>query len=126
MKATGSPKAEVGGRWLLSVDGASNQARSGAGVILESSNGVLIEQLLHFEFKTSNNQVEYEALLVGMRLAKELEAKVLIAKSDSKLMTVQVNGEYQARDPQLVKYLDRTTKLAAAFEKFTLHHVPRE
>ncbi|RDX92394.1 hypothetical protein CR513_25481, partial [Mucuna pruriens] len=61
-----------------------------------------------------------------MRLAKELEAKVLTAKSDLKLITGQVSGEYQARDPQLVRYLDRTTKLVAAFEKFTLHHVPKE
>ncbi|RDY07848.1 hypothetical protein CR513_07988, partial [Mucuna pruriens] len=41
-------------------------------------------------------------------------------------MTRQVNGEYQAKDPQLVKYLDITVKLAAAFEKFTPHHLPRE
>ncbi|RDX93904.1 Gypsy retrotransposon integrase-like protein 1, partial [Mucuna pruriens] len=121
-----STEAEIGGRWLLSVDRASNQEGSDAGIILEGLNGVLIEQSLHFEFKNNNNQAEYEALLVEMRLAKELEAKVLTTKSDSKLMNGQVNGEYQAKDPQLVKYLDRTTKLAAAFEKFTLHHVARE
>ncbi|RDX72675.1 hypothetical protein CR513_47801, partial [Mucuna pruriens] len=67
---------------------------SGAGVILEGPNGGLIEQSLHFKFKANNNQVEYEALLPGMRLAKELEAKTLTTKSDSKLVTGQVNGEY--------------------------------
>ncbi|RDX92391.1 Retrovirus-related Pol polyprotein from transposon 17.6, partial [Mucuna pruriens] len=46
---------ETSGGWLLSVDGASNQAGSGAGVILEGPNGVLIEQSLHFEFKANNN-----------------------------------------------------------------------
>ncbi|RDY02452.1 hypothetical protein CR513_14085, partial [Mucuna pruriens] len=111
----GSLEAKTSGGWLLSVAG------SGTGVILEGPNGVLIKQSLHFEFKASNNQAEYE-VLAGMRLAKELEAKVLTAKSDSKLMIGQVNGEYQARDPHLVKYLDRTIKLAIAFEKFTLHH----
>ncbi|RDX93897.1 rnhA, partial [Mucuna pruriens] len=123
---TGSLEAKISGRWLLLVDKASNQVGSGTRVILEGPNGVLIEQSLHFEFKASNNQAEYEALLAGIGLAKELEAKVLTAKSDSKLITRQVNGEYQDRDPQLVKYLDKTTKLAAAFEKFTLHYVPRE
>ncbi|RDY00395.1 hypothetical protein CR513_16433, partial [Mucuna pruriens] len=117
----GSLEAKTSGGWLLLVDEASNQVGSGVGVILEGSNGVLIEQSHHFEFKASNNQVEYEAF-AGTRLAKELEAKVLTAKSDWKLMTRQVNGEYQAKDPQLVKYLDRTVKLAIAFEKFTLHH----
>ncbi|RDX68586.1 hypothetical protein CR513_52409, partial [Mucuna pruriens] len=57
-----------------------------------------------------------------MKLAKELDAQVLTAKSDSKIITSQVNGEYQAKDPQL----DRAMKLAASFKKFTLLHVPRE
>ncbi|RDX82512.1 rnhA, partial [Mucuna pruriens] len=122
----GGQLASEGREWFLSVDGASNQARSGAGVILEGLDGVLIKQSLHFEFKASNNQAEYEALLAEMKLAQELEAKILTAKSDSKLVTSQVNGEYQARDPQLIKYWVRVTKMAATFEKFTLLHVPRE
>ncbi|RDX76921.1 hypothetical protein CR513_43033, partial [Mucuna pruriens] len=87
-------QSEMDEEWYLSVDGSSNQTGSGAGVILEGSNGVLVEQSLHFDFKASNNQVEYEALLVGMKLALEVEAKKLVAKSDSKLVTGQVNGEY--------------------------------
>ncbi|RDX99004.1 hypothetical protein CR513_18004, partial [Mucuna pruriens] len=87
----GSPEVETNGGWLLLVDGASNQTGSDVGVILEGSN-----KSLHFEFRASNNQAKYEALLAGMRLAKELEAKLLFAKSNSKLMTGQVNGEYQA------------------------------
>jgi len=42
-------------RWVLSVDGSSNQLGSGAEVILEGPNGVLIEQSLRFAFKASNN-----------------------------------------------------------------------
>ncbi|RDX87797.1 Gypsy retrotransposon integrase-like protein 1, partial [Mucuna pruriens] len=90
-----SPEIKAKSEWFLSVDGASNQTRSRAGVILEGLNGV-----------------EYEALLTGIRLAKELEAKTLTAKSNSKLITGQ--------------YLDKATKMAAAFEKFTLHHMPKE
>ncbi|RDX98168.1 Retrovirus-related Pol polyprotein from transposon 17.6, partial [Mucuna pruriens] len=73
---------------------ASNQAKSRASVILEGLEGVLIEESLRFEFKASNNQDKYEALLVEMRLAKELDAQILTTKSDSKLVTSQVNGEY--------------------------------
>ncbi|RDX90933.1 hypothetical protein CR513_27148, partial [Mucuna pruriens] len=125
MAASGLAIEENNG-WILSVDGASNQSRSEAGVILKGLNEVLIEQSLHFEFKASKNQAEYEALLAGMRLAKELEAKTLTAKSNLKLVTGQVNGEYQAKDPQLIKYLKRAIGMATTFEKFTLHHVPRE
>jgi len=52
-------------RWVLSVDGSSNQQGSGVGVILEGPNGLLIEQALRFTFKASNNQAEYEALIAG-------------------------------------------------------------
>jgi len=65
------------------VDGSSNQQGSGAGVILEGSNGLLIEQALRFAFKESNNQAEYEALIAGMLLAKEMGARSLLVKSDS-------------------------------------------
>ena len=72
--------AEGDFRWVLSVDGSSNQLGSGAGVILEGPNGVLIEQSLRFAFKASNNQAEYEALIAGILLAKEMGAKVLMAE----------------------------------------------
>ena len=79
---------EVAGfRWVLSIDGYSNQQGSGAGVILEGPNGLLIEQALRFSFKASNNQAEYEALIAGMLLAKEMGVKSLMAKRDSLLVT---------------------------------------
>ncbi|RDX97190.1 Retrovirus-related Pol polyprotein from transposon opus, partial [Mucuna pruriens] len=56
-------------------DGSSNQTGSGAGIILEGPDGIVIEQSLHFDFRTSNNQTEYEALLAGMGLALDIEAK---------------------------------------------------
>ena len=50
-----------------------------------------------FAFKASNNQAEYEAFIEGILLAKEMGAKVLVAKSDSLLVTGQVTGEFQPR-----------------------------
>jgi len=68
----GPQEVELGSQWMLLVDGSSNQQGSGAGIILEGPNGVLIEQALRFAFKASNNQAEYEALIAGMLLAKEI------------------------------------------------------
>ncbi|RDX96111.1 Retrovirus-related Pol polyprotein from transposon 17.6, partial [Mucuna pruriens] len=114
------------GEWFLSVDGSSNHTRSGAGVIFEGPAGAFIEQSLQFEFKASNNQAEYEALLAGMKLAQEVGVRKLTVKSDSKLVTGQVNGDYQAKDLQLVKYHDRAASTASSFDRFTLLHFPRE
>jgi len=119
-------KVELGSQSMLSVDESSNQQGSGAGIILEGPNGVLIEQALRFAFKASNNQAEYEALIAGMLLAKEMGAQSLLAKSDSQLVTGQVTGEYQAKDPQMSAYLRYVKMLKGTFATFELVHVPRE
>jgi len=119
-------KPEDVSQWILSVDGASNLKGSGAGVILEGPDGILIEQSLRFSFKASNNQEEYEALIAGMLLAKEIGATKLLIKSDSTLVTRQVEGEFQARDPQLAKYLEFVQALAKNLLSFKFIHVPRD
>ena len=111
---------------MLSVDRSSNQQGSRVGVILDGPNGLLIEQALQFAFKASNNQSEYEALIVGMLLAKEIGAQSLLAKSDSLLVTGQVKGEYQAKDPLMAAYLVYVQVLKGSFAMFELVHVPRE
>jgi len=86
----------------------------------------LIEQVLRFAFKASNNQAEYEGLIATMLLAKEMGARSLLAKSDSLLVMGHVTGEYQAKDPQMAAYLRYVQLLKGAFMVFELVHVPRE
>nr|KYP35830.1 hypothetical protein KK1_043107 [Cajanus cajan] len=97
------------------MDGASNLEGSGAGIVLEGPGGILLEKSLRFEFRASNNQAEYEALLAGMVLAKEIGATSLSARSDSQLITGQVARTFQAKDPQLAKYLEKVKLLSENF-----------
>jgi len=69
------PMTEKSDWWSLNVDGSSNKNGGVAGIILEGPDEFTLEQAIHFEFETSNNQVEYEALIFGLRLAKELRVK---------------------------------------------------
>lgn len=62
---------------------------------------------MRFEFKASNNQAEYEALIEGMALAQEMGATNLRAMSDSQLVTSQIAGEYQTKEPWLRKNLGK-------------------
>ena len=64
--------------WKLSVDGASNEQGSGAGLILTSPEGINIEYALRFGFHTSNNEAEYEAVIAGLNLAHSLEVDQLV------------------------------------------------
>nr|XP_025670582.1 uncharacterized protein LOC112770442 [Arachis hypogaea] len=126
VEVTGNPPEETGTRWRLHVDGASNQTFGGAGVILESPAGVVYEQSTKFEFPVSNNQAEYEALLEGLTLAREVGATRLKVCSDSQVVTSQVNGSYQARDPLLQRYLEKVRELTRQFQEVTGQHVPKE
>ena len=59
-------------KWKLFVDGSSNENGSRPGLMLVSPENHRISSALRFTFKASNNEAEYEALLAGLRLAKEL------------------------------------------------------
>lgn len=68
------------------MDGASNVKWSGTGIVLEGFGDIVIEHALMFKFTSSNNQVEYEALLTDMIFALEMEV-IRLTKSDSHLVT---------------------------------------
>ena len=80
------PIAEEKTFWLLSVDGSSNKKGSGVGIILEGPGEVAVVQSIRFEFDTSNNQAEYEALISGLRLARDLGVRNLKCQTDSQLV----------------------------------------
>ncbi|GJX76612.1 reverse transcriptase domain-containing protein [Tanacetum coccineum] len=62
-------------KWRLYTDGASNSDGSGAGVMLIDLEGKEYTYALRFEFETTNNEAEYEALLAGLRTAQEMESQ---------------------------------------------------
>lgn len=58
----------LGDVWMFYVDGASNTGASRLGMILANLDGIIAKQALRFNFKTSNDETEYEALLAWLRL----------------------------------------------------------
>ena len=70
-------------QWILHVDEASNVQGYGAGLILVNPNVVITEYALRFDSKASNNEVKYEALIIGLHLTKELEVKDIKVLIDS-------------------------------------------
>ena len=63
-----------GAKWKLFVDGASNSKGLGAGIVLISLEGLVLEQAVQLKFSASNNEAEYEAMLIGLRTARKLGA----------------------------------------------------
>ena len=54
--------------WELYVDGVANQWGSGVGLVLVSPKRITIEKSLRLNFSATNNEAEYEALLMGMMI----------------------------------------------------------
>lgn len=106
--------------WNLYVDGASGKSTSGAGIVLEGPNGFLLEHSLLLKFKTSNNQAEYEALIVSLELAKDMGAKKVVCRTDSQLVVGQMNGEFQVKEDHLSRYFHKASALIAEFEKVNI------
>uniref|UniRef100_A0A2N9INS9 Uncharacterized protein n=1 Tax=Fagus sylvatica TaxID=28930 RepID=A0A2N9INS9_FAGSY len=114
------------GKWELFVDGASNFKGSGAGVVLVSPEGLILEQAVRLKFSASNNEAEYEALLIGLRTAERLGACHLQVFCDSQLVANQVSGEYQARDERMSAYLATVRLLMVKFESVHVAQIGRE
>ena len=65
------------------MDGASNVKGSGAGIILECPDNITLELALKLNFKASNNQTKYKALIIGLKLEIEVRAKKRQCYTDS-------------------------------------------
>nr|KYP34871.1 Uncharacterized protein Mb2253c family [Cajanus cajan] len=85
----------------------------------------MLELAIKFDFKATNNQAEYEALLASLTLAKDVGVKRLKCCSDSKLITKQVEGGYQTKEPQLQRYNLMVSRLTSFFDVFQMEHIPR-
>ena len=93
--------------WEVYVDGAANQRGSGVGLVLVSPEKITIEKFLRLGFLATNNEVEYEVLLMGMMMVQKIGGKMVKVFSDSKLVVGQVRGDLEARDPRMQEYLSQ-------------------
>lgn len=93
-------------------------------MILTNSEGVVTEYTLRFLFKATNNQSKYKALLARLKLARELGVKHLRVFTDS-ANNRSSQGEYEAQDSTMAKYLDRAHSNTAALQHFSISRIPR-
>ena len=87
--------------WEVYVEEASNQKGSEVKLVLISPENVIIEKSLRLDFSATNNEVEYEALLIGMAMVQRMGGKLIKLFSDSRLVVGQVKGEFEAKDGRM-------------------------
>ncbi|KAK0579223.1 hypothetical protein LWI29_022984 [Acer saccharum] len=109
-------------QWEMFVDGSSNRHGSGAGIIIITPEGTLTQAALRFDFRATNNVAEYEALVTGLKIILNMGAEYVTVYSDSQLIVNQVNQDYQARDPEMIRYLRQVRSLMSRFIRISREH----
>lgn len=105
----------------------SNTNGARLGFVLKSSQGDIIAQAIHCEFKASTeNEAEYEALIVALNVVAELKVKGIEVSCNSLLIVNQFNGSYAAKDQKIAKYLDIVKDADSNFDEFTIKQIHRE
>ena len=112
----------------LHSDGGSrgNPGPAGAGAVLYDDQGVEVAALSRYLGRTTNNEAEYQALLLGLNEAKRLGAARLTVKMDSELIVRQLEGKYRVKAPGLKPMYAEAKRLLQGFASVTILHVRRE
>nr|GEW10350.1 reverse transcriptase domain-containing protein [Tanacetum cinerariifolium] len=117
---------EAKNAWKLFTDRASSSDGSEARLMLVNLEGKEHTYALRFEFEITNNEAKYEALLAGLRIAKEMRIQELIIIVDSQLVANQVNGLFKARQPVIKQYLEKEKELIASFPTYSIEYIKRD
>ncbi len=113
--------------FTLNSDGGArgNPGPAGIGVILKNG-GVVVARLKEYLGETTNNQAEYQALLLGLTKARALGARRVDCLLDSELVVNQLTGKYKMKNKDLGVWFMKIWNLKNEFDAVTFRHVPRE
>jgi ribonuclease HI len=93
---------------------------------LVSPGEAIFEQSVHLEYFWTNNQSEYEAILLGLQIFSSIDVKSVEVFGDLLLVVQQVADVFQCFDRPLNSYLDKCLKIITLFNDFTVQYVSRD
>ncbi|XP_031402593.1 uncharacterized protein LOC116212162 [Punica granatum] len=111
--------------WKMYFDGVVNSAGSGVGAVLISPDGRHYPVAAKVDFSCTNNVVEYEPCILGLRAAIDFKVKELEVFGDSMLTIFQTLEQWKIKDAKLVPYHEYLEELAKSFEKISFTYTPR-
>ena len=112
--------------WKLYFDGSWHKNGVKIGVLIISPNDEPTKFMFELKYECSNNKVEYEALILGLKILLSRKTKNVEIVRDSLLIVKQVASEYRCKSPNLIKYLAIVARLSYEFDKVIIRHVPQD
>lgn len=119
----------VGGTLHLFSDGGShgNPGKAAVGVVLfDPQKNEVIREYGEAIGIVTNNIAEYQALITGLKIAKEYRPNHLICHLDSELVVKQLSGEYRVKMQSFQPLIEEINELKAQFPSVTFMYIPRE
>ena len=112
---------------VIHTDGAArgNPGPAGAGWVVETMDGDLVEEGCAYLGELTNNQAEYEALLHALRAVELGPGTRVEVHADSELMVRQLNGQYRVKNAELRPRFEAARGALARAGEVHLYHVPR-
>ncbi|XP_073154143.1 uncharacterized protein [Henckelia pumila] len=110
---------------MVYVNGSSTFTGSGADIVVESPHGDKFQYTIKFLFPATNNEAEYEAFIMGIKLALSVGAKRLTIHSDSQHIISQVNENYEAKEDKMLEYLTQVNELLLRLDSYDIKQIPR-
>ena len=109
----------------MNFDGAHSRAGKEAGIVITSPSGQIFNFASKLEFEATNNVAEYEALLLGVEIAKDMGIKILSIKGDSYLGILHIKNEYACNCKRLKKYRNGVWDIMEFFDALNLIAIPK-
>ena len=81
--------------------------------------------MLQIHFNCTNNVAEYEALLHGLRIAKEMNISPIRCFGDSDLVAQQVSETWDSKDANMAAYRREVDRIAGHFTGYQVEHIDR-
>ena len=108
------------------TDGASrgNPGPAGAGAALYLGE-LKVGQAYRKLGRMTNNRAEYEALLMGLELAREKGFRRIQIRADSELMVRQIEGRYKVKNQDLKPLYQSAMALLNRFDSYSIIHIER-
>lgn len=110
--------------WIVHVDGAWGASGAGVAAILTLPSGIKLGYVARLEFQCTNNTAEYEAVILELSKLRALSARRAVIKTDSQVIAGHIEKSFEAREPELQKYLQLVCKIEAFFLGITTKSIP--
>jgi ribonuclease HI len=119
---------------IIYTDGGSrgNPGPAAAGFIFCNEKDQIIKECSEYLGETTNNEAEYQAVILALKKFKALFGKKLAKnseielKSDSELLIKQLNGEYKVLESGIQDLFITVWNLKLDFKKVKFKLIPRQ